>query len=73
MHHYISCFSKDDDISTEEIVKMLLINVWKIHELSIIIIFDRDSQFVVLIWKFLCQSLKIKAKLFIAFHFETNE
>jgi hypothetical protein len=27
MHHYISCFSEDDDTSTEKTTKMLLINV----------------------------------------------
>jgi hypothetical protein len=43
MHHYISCFSENDKTSTEETSKMLLTHVWKLHDLSIIIIFDRDS------------------------------
>jgi hypothetical protein len=73
MHHYISYFSENNDTSIEKTIKMLLINVWKMHKLSIIIIFDRDSQFVILIWKFLCQSLKIKIKLFTTFHLEMNE
>jgi hypothetical protein len=73
MHHYISCFSEDDDISAKKTIKMLLINVWKMHELSIIIISDRESQFVTLTWKSLCQFLKIKAKLFIVFHLEKND
>jgi hypothetical protein len=50
MHHYISCFSEDDETSIEEISKMLLTHVWKLHDLSIIIIFDRESQFVTLTW-----------------------
>jgi hypothetical protein len=73
MHHYISYFSEDDDISAEKTIKMLLTNVWKMHEFSIIIISDRESQFVTLTWKSLCQFLKIKAKLFTVFHLETND
>jgi hypothetical protein len=73
MHHYISCFSEDDETSTEETSKMLLTYVWKLHDLSIIIIFDRESQFVTLTWKSLCQSLRIKVKLSIIFHSETND
>jgi hypothetical protein len=73
IHHYISCFSEDDETSTEKTSKMLLIHVWKLHDLSIIIIFDRESQFVILTWKSLCQSLRIKVKLSTVFSSKTND
>ncbi len=43
------------------------------HELLIIMIFDRDLQFISLVWDIVCKMLKIKAKLFIAFHSKTNK
>jgi hypothetical protein len=44
-----------------------------LHELSNIITSNRDFQFVFLVWKKMCQTLKINVKLSIAFHFETND
>jgi ribosomal protein L11 len=44
-----------------------------LHELSSIIMFDRDSQFISLIWKKICEILKINLKLSTAFYLETNE
>ncbi len=43
------------------------------HELLVTMIFDRDFQFISLIWNIICKMLKIKAKLFTAFHSKTNE
>jgi hypothetical protein len=37
------------------------------------IVFDRESQFVSNVWKFVCQTLKINVKLSIAFHSEIDE
>jgi hypothetical protein len=48
-HHFISCSSDDEETTTDEIAKMLIANVWKLHDLSKTIIFDRESQFVSLI------------------------
>jgi hypothetical protein len=73
MHHYVSCKVEEDDTIAEETIKLLINHVWKLHELSNIIISDRDSQFVFLVWKKMCQTLKINVKLLIAFHFETND
>jgi hypothetical protein len=73
MHHYISCTAEEDDTSAEETVKLLIDNVWKLHELSSIIVSDRDPQFVSLVWKTVCKILKIDIKLSIAFHSETND
>ncbi len=72
MHHYVLCVTKKDDTSAEKTIKLLIDNVWRLHELSSIIISNRDSQFVSLVWKTVCKMLKINVKLFTAFHFETN-
>jgi hypothetical protein len=73
MHHYISCTTNENETTTEKTAKLLIQYVWKLHELLITMIFDRDFQFIFLIWNIICKMLKIKTKLFIAFHFETNE
>jgi hypothetical protein len=73
MHHYISCIIDENDTTVETTTKLLIQHVWKLHELSTTMISDKDSQFVSLIWDTICRMLKIKAKLFIAFHSETNE
>jgi hypothetical protein len=73
MHHYVSCMTAEEDTSTEEIVRLLINHVWKLHELSSIIVSDRDPQFVSLVWKSVCKALKIDVKLSTAFHLETNE
>ncbi len=41
--HYISCWSDDEEIFAEQTVKLLLIWVFRIHELLRSIVFDRDS------------------------------
>jgi hypothetical protein len=73
MHHYISCTTDENETTIEKIVKLLIQHVWKLHELSTTMISNKDSQFVSLIWNTICRMLKIKAKLFIAFHSKTNE
>jgi hypothetical protein len=73
MHHYVFCKAEKDDTFAEKTIKLLINHVWKLHKLSKIIIFDRDSQFIFLVWKKMCQTLKINVKLSIAFHFETNK
>jgi hypothetical protein len=73
MHHYISCIIDENETRTKKTIKLFIQHVWKLHELLITMIFDRDSQFIFLIWNTICKMLKIKTKLFIAFHFETNE
>ncbi len=73
MHHYISCVAKKDETTVEETARLLINHVWKLHELSSIIVFDRESQFVSNVWKFVCQTLRINVKLSIAFHSEIDE
>jgi hypothetical protein len=73
MHHYLSCTIEKKDTSTEKTTRLLINFVWKLHELSSIIVFDRESQFVSLVWKIICKILKINVKLSIAFHSETDD
>ncbi len=73
MHHYISCTTDENETTAKKTDKLLIRHVWKLHELLITMISDRDSQFISLIWDTICKMLKIKVKLFIAFHSETNE
>jgi hypothetical protein len=51
----------------------LINHVWKLHELSSTIISNRESQFISLVWKRICQMLKINVKLFTTFHSETDD
>ncbi len=73
MHHYISCITDENETTIEETIKLFIQHVWKLHELFTTMIFDRKSQFISLIWNTICKMLKIKTKLFTAFHSETNE
>jgi len=50
-----------------------LIWVFKTHELSRLIVFDRDSQFISIVWKSLYLRLDIKMKLFINYHSQIND
>jgi hypothetical protein len=49
IHHYVLCIAKEDETFAEKTIKLLINHVWKLHELSNIIIFDRESQFIFLI------------------------
>ncbi len=71
--HYISCWSDDEEIFAEQTVKLLLIWVFRTHELSRSIVFDRDSQFISIVWKSLCLRLNIKVKLFIDYHSQIDD
>ncbi len=73
IHHYIFCTTTEEDTNAEKIARLLINHVWKLYELSSTIISDKDSQFVSLIWKFVCKILRIDVKLFTAFHSETND
>ncbi len=71
--HYISCWSNDEETFAEQTVKLLLIWVFRTHELSRSIMFDRDLQFISIIWKSLCLRLNIKVKLFINYHSQIDD
>ena len=71
--HYILCWSDDEEIFAEQTVKLLLIWVFRTHELSRSIMFNRDSQFISIVWKSLCLRLNIKMKLFTDYHSQIND
>jgi len=71
--HYISCWLDDEEIFAEQTVKLLLIWVFRTHELSRSIVFNRDSQFISIVWKSLCLRLSIKMKLFTDYHSQIND
>jgi len=49
-----------------------LIWVFRTHELSRSIMFDHDSQFILIVWTSFCLRLNIKMKLFIDYHLQIN-
>ena len=51
---------------------MLIQWVYWTHDLSSFIVSDRDSQFISILWKFLCKWLSISLWLFIIYHFQIN-
>ncbi len=71
--HYISCWSDDKETFAEQTVKLLLIWVFRTHELLRSIVFDRDSQFISIVWKSLCLRLNIKVKLFTNYHLQIDD
>jgi len=71
--HYISCWSDDKETFAEQTVKLLLIWVFRTHELSRSIMFNRDSQFISIVWKSLCLRLNIKMKLFIDYYSQIDD
>jgi hypothetical protein len=73
MHHYVSCVIEKEETSVEKTIRLLINQVWKFHELSSIIVSDRNSQFVSLVWKAICQKLKIDVKLSTVFYSETDD
>ncbi len=70
--HYISCITDDEDITVERTAEMLIQWVYWTHDLSSFIVFDQDTQFTFILWKFLCKRLSISLWLFIVYHFQIN-
>ena len=50
-----------ESLDIEIVVDVFIKNVFKLHELSDIIVSDYNSQFVSTFWKTLCTRLKIEA------------
>jgi len=50
-----------------------LLWIFRTHELSRSIMFDRDSQFILIVWTSLCLRLDIKMKLFINYHLQIDD
>ncbi len=71
--HYVLCHWKDDDISIEETVWIMLWNVYWLHDLLSSIVSNRDSQFISIMWQSLCKWLKIKVNLSTVYHSEIDD
>ncbi len=71
--YYISCIIDDENITVEKTAEILLQWVYWTHDLSSFIIFNRDSQFIFILWKFLCKWLSIFLWLFIIYHSQIND
>ncbi len=50
----------------------MLWNVYWLHDLLSSIVSDKDSQFILTMWKNLCKWLRITVSLFTIYHFEIN-
>ncbi len=72
-HHYVFYHWKDDDISVEETVWIMLWNVYWLHDLSSSIVSNRDFQFISTIWQSLCKWLRITTSLLTVYHSEIND
>ncbi len=71
--HYISCITDDEGITVEKTAEMLIQWVYRTHDLSSFIVSDRGSQFISILWKFLCKRLSISLRLFIIYHSQIND
>jgi len=71
--HYVLCHWKDDDISVEEMIWIMLWNVYQLHDLSSSIVSNKDFQFISIMWQSLCKWLRITASLSTAYHSEIND
>ncbi len=71
--HYISCIIDDEDITVEKTAEMLLQWIYWTHDLLSFIVFNRDSQFIFILWKFLCKRLSISLRLFIIYHSQIDD
>ncbi len=71
--HYVLCHWKDDDISVEKTIWIMLWNIYQLHDLFSSIVLNRDSQFISTMWKSLCKRLRITASLFTVYHSEIND
>ena len=56
-----------------EIAEVFIWNVFKLHELSDMIISDHKDQFIVIFWKILCTWLEVEAQFLTVFHSETDD
>ncbi len=72
-HHYVFCHWKNESISVEETVWIMLWNVYRLHDLSSSIVSNRDSQFISTMWQSLCKWLRITASLSTVYYFEIND
>ncbi len=71
--HYISCFTDDEKITAEKTAELMLQWIYQIHDLLDFIVSNRDSQFIFILWKFLCKRLSINLQLFTVYHSQIDD
>ncbi len=71
--HYISCSTDDEEITAEKTAELMLQWIYQIHDLLDFIVLNRDSQFIFILWKFLCKRLSINLWLFTVYHSQIND
>ncbi len=71
--HYISCFTDDERITAEKTAELMLQWIYRIHDLLDFIVSNRDSQFIFILWKFLCKRLSINLQLFTVYHSQIDD
>ena len=59
-------------MKVKEVTNAYYAHIWKHHSLSEFFLSDWGMQFTSDVWSHLCQMLKIDAKLFTAYHSETD-
>ena len=67
--HYIFCKIINEKTSTKIIVLILINWIFKTHNLFRFIILNRNSQFVIVVWKLFCKRLNINCNFFTIFYF----
>ncbi len=72
-HHYVFCHWKDDNISVEEMIWIMLWNVYQLYDLFSSIVSNKDFQFISIIWQSLCKWLRFTASLLTVYHSEIND
>ena len=60
-------------MKVKEVTNAYYAHVWKHHSLSEFFLSDWGMQFTSDVWSYLCQMLKIDAKLFTVYHSETDD
>ena len=69
MRHLVPIIS----MKIKEATECFYVHVWKHHDLSKSLMFNKDTQFIFNIWQHLYQMLKINVKLFTVYHSKTDE
>ena len=70
MAHFIAL--RDDAKKAEDLARIFVKNIWRLHGLPISIVSDRDARFTALFWSTMCDLLGIKQKMSSAFQAETD-
>ncbi len=72
-HHYVFCHWRDESISVEETVWIMLWNVYQLHDLPSSVVSNKDFQFIFTMWQSLCKQLRITASLSTVYHSEIDD